>query len=58
MTKKRILKTKINDKIIDIKFNKDCETKEDALNIMLIKYIENIEARRKINALNYQKMSK
>ena len=56
MTKKhRILKTKLNDQIIDIKFNKDCQTKEEALNIMLKKYIENIEARRKTSALSYQK---
>ena len=56
MTKKhRILKTKLNDKIIDIKFNKDCETKEDALNIMLKKYIEHIDTRRKSSASHYQK---
>ena len=53
--KHHILKTKLNDKIIDIKFNKDCKTKEEALNIMLIKYIENIDTRRKNSASNYQK---
>ena len=55
MTKKHILKTKINDKIIDIKFNKECQTKEEALCIMLIKYIKHIETRRKNNTSNYQK---
>ena len=46
-TQHNILKTKINDKIIDIKFNKDCETKEKALYIMLIKYIKHIAKKRK-----------
>ena len=53
--KHRILKTKINDKFIDIKFNKECKTKEEALNIMLIKYLEGIEAKRKNSASHYQK---
>ena len=37
------------------KFNALNNTKEEALNIMLIKYIENIDTRRKNNASNYQK---
>jgi hypothetical protein len=53
--KHSILKTKLNDRFIDIKFNKDCKTKEEALNIMLVKYLENIEAKRKSSASQYQK---
>lgn len=56
-TKYNILKTKINDDIINIKINKNCETKADALGILLIKYIKHIEAKRKNGVLNYQKRS-
>ena len=53
--KHSVLKTKLNDRVIDIKFNNKCNTTEEALNIMLIRYIEGIEAKRKNSAFHYQK---
>ena len=54
--KHNVLKAKYNDKIIDMRFNKECKSKEDALNIMLMKYLSNIQAHRKSASDYYKKM--
>jgi hypothetical protein len=51
-----ILKAKYNDKIIDMRFNKDCKTKQEALNKMLLKYLASIETQRKRSAEYYKKI--
>ena len=54
--KHNVLKAKYNDTIIDMRCNKGCKTKEDALNIMLMKYLSQIQSHRKSASEYYKKI--
>ena len=53
--KHSILKAKLNDKVIDIKFDSYCKSKQEALNNLLVKYLSDIDSRRTRSIEYYRK---
>ena len=52
----KILKAKLNDKVIDIRFNNNCKSKQEALNNLLVKYLSDIDNRRTRSTEYYNKL--
>ena len=52
----KILKAKLNDKVIDIRFNNNCKSKQEALNNLLVKYLSDIDNRRTRSIEYYNKV--
>ena len=52
----KVLKAKLNDRIIDIRIGGDCKSKNEALNNLFLKYLSDIETRRARSNCYYNKV--
>lgn len=52
-----MLKVKFDDKVIDIKVNKDVNNKEEAMNDIMMKYVKQLEVKRTNSAVYAKRMA-